>query len=210
MLNPSYKIYADDAYILLQENPALIDSSDEPTEALSNFLLQAIILLENKQLSPVCVGGKNVAKLFEVFKNHYRVVEAAGGIVRNEHDEILLIQRNGKWDLPKGKVEKGEDWATAARREVEEETGLRGLTQVETFQVYETQVPTLHTYTLHGQRILKPTYWFTMQCSTADNEHLTPQTEEGITAVRWVAAKNLMPYIQDTYASIRDILKKIN
>ena len=38
----------------------------------------------------------------------FKVVEAAGGVVSNKNGEILFIRRMGKWDLPKGKIEKGE------------------------------------------------------------------------------------------------------
>ncbi len=40
-------------------------------------------------------------------------------------DEILMIFRRGKWDLPKGKLDKGESLEACALREVEEETGLK-------------------------------------------------------------------------------------
>ena len=50
---------------------------------------------------------------------------AAGGLVINENDELLMIFRRGKWDLPKGKLDKGESIADCALREVMEETGLQ-------------------------------------------------------------------------------------
>ena len=37
---------------------------------------------------------------------------------------LLLLRAYSNWDFPKGKVEAGEDELSAARREVEEETGL--------------------------------------------------------------------------------------
>jgi 8-oxo-(d)GTP phosphatase len=57
-------------------------------------------------------------------------VRAAGGIVlRGEGGDrsVALVHRPryGDWSFPKGKLEDGEDEATAALREVEEETGLR-------------------------------------------------------------------------------------
>ncbi|HWE81412.1 MAG TPA: NUDIX hydrolase [Gaiellaceae bacterium] len=53
-------------------------------------------------------------------------VRAAGGVVLR-HGCILLVHRPayGDWTLPKGKLDPGESWEDAARREVEEETGLR-------------------------------------------------------------------------------------
>ena len=55
---------------------------------------------------------------------------AAGAVVfrRSEHGIRLLVLRAYKnWDFPKGMVEPGESELDAARREVEEETGLAGL-----------------------------------------------------------------------------------
>ena len=48
----------------------------------------------------------------------------AGSLVINEKKELLLIYRKGKWDFPKGKVEKNEKKKTGALREASEETGL--------------------------------------------------------------------------------------
>jgi 8-oxo-dGTP diphosphatase len=58
-------------------------------------------------------------------------VRAAGCVVyRRAHDglELALVHRPryDDWSLPKGKLDAGEDWETAARREVLEEIGYRG------------------------------------------------------------------------------------
>jgi 8-oxo-dGTP diphosphatase len=53
-------------------------------------------------------------------------VRAAGGVVLRDGC-VLLVHRPAydDWTLPKGKLDAGESWQQAARREVEEETGLR-------------------------------------------------------------------------------------
>lgn len=49
----------------------------------------------------------------------------AGGVVLNAKGEMaLVLQRNGVWSLPKGKIEEGEAREDAARREIAEETGI--------------------------------------------------------------------------------------
>ena len=73
--------------------------------------------------------------LLRYLKRHMCYVRAAGGIIMlNDNSSLithhsslkmLLIQRNGRWDLPKGKVEPGETLLQAALREVEEETGIK-------------------------------------------------------------------------------------
>ncbi len=57
--------------------------------------------------------------------------EAAGGIVKNARGEIALVL-NGPdfWGFPKGHIDPGEDALTAAKREIEEETGLKHITLV--------------------------------------------------------------------------------
>ena len=54
------------------------------------------------------------------------LVRAAGGIVVRD-GRVLLVHRPryDDWSFPKGRLEDGETWEEGARREVEEETGLR-------------------------------------------------------------------------------------
>ena len=67
------------------------------------------------------------SELLKVFKSKIKVIIASGGIVSNEKSKILFIYRRGKWDLPKGKAEKGETIRETAIREVMEETGIEHL-----------------------------------------------------------------------------------
>src|ERR1700730_7271010 len=55
----------------------------------------------------------------------FQVILAAGGLVMDQHKQVLLIHRKGKWDLPKGKLDKKESLEACALREVKEETGLK-------------------------------------------------------------------------------------
>jgi 8-oxo-dGTP pyrophosphatase MutT (NUDIX family) len=127
------------------------------------------------------------------------VIEAAGGIVQNSKKEILFIYRLDKWDLPKGKMEKGEKPDECALREVQEETGVSRLT------VKEKIGETYHTYDAFGKHFLKVTHWYYITCPAV--QQLIPQTEEDITAIEWVAVKNIKEQLKNTYPSIKDILE---
>ena len=130
----------------------------------------------------------------------FTVIQAAGGLVRNERKEILFMMRRGKWDLPKGKAEPGESLETCALREVEEETGLQRLV------LNGHLLTTYHTYAEAGLLILKESYWYTMH--TDSHQHLIPQTSEDIHEVKWLAQDNLAQVLDNTFASIKDVLKK--
>lgn len=125
---------------------------------------------------------------------------AAGGIVQNENGEILLQLRKGKWDLPKGKLDKGEAIEECAIREVEEETGLKNI------ELGELIGTTLHHYTEKGVDIEKETYWYDMRVK--GEQTLVPQIEEDIHDLKWVKEQELAPYLQNTYDNIIDIVEK--
>jgi ADP-ribose pyrophosphatase YjhB (NUDIX family) len=130
------------------------------------------------------------------FAQDFHIIHAAGGIVHNENGEILMIFRYGCWDFPKGKVEEGEDWETAALREVEEETGLQDIS------LQEPLPNTYHTYTLHDTPILKITHWYAMQ---APEQSLVPQTEEDISQAVWVAREEVAERLRDSYLSLKEL-----
>ena len=110
----------------------------------------------------------------------------------------MFIYRLDKWDLPKGKVEAGEDAETAALREIEEETGAKHLTLCS--KIGETY----HTYNAYGKHFLKTTHWFYVTCSA--RQKLIPQTEEDIAAIEWVNPEEMDLQLSNTYPSINDML----
>lgn len=140
----------------------------------------------------------DLEQLKKLFFKNFTIIEAAGGIVQNNKKEILFILRLGKWDLPKGKMEKGEKPDECALREVEEETGVTGL------KLKKKVGETFHTYDEFGKHILKISHWYYMTAPAA--QQLTPQTEENITEVKWISTKNIKEPIANTYPSIKDIL----
>jgi len=132
----------------------------------------------------------------------YRVVEAAGGVVRDSSGRILMIFRGGKWDLPKGKLEPGESRQECALREVAEETGIHQLTIGNLICV------THHTYTRGGERLLKHTWWYDMKYEGILSPSPVPQTEEDISAAEWVAVQDIPAKLSSSYTSIREVFRQ--
>lgn len=132
------------------------------------------------------------------FKSLFSLIEAGGGVVRSPQDEVLMIYRNGRWDLPKGKLETGESIRECALREVEEECGITGL------ELGDLIVHTYHIYELQGEWLLKCTAWFGMSHPAVGE--LTPQIEEGITEIRWVEQDHIASYLAQSYQTIRDVM----
>jgi 8-oxo-dGTP pyrophosphatase MutT (NUDIX family) len=139
----------------------------------------------------------NHEDLWQAFKSHHTIIEAAGGLVTDAKNRLLVIKRLGMWDLPKGKLEEGEEIEKAAVREVEEECGITDLTLIR-------QLPdTYHCYRLRGKHILKRTYWFEMQYK--GSEMPTPQIEEDISEVIFMDANQVEHAKQHTYPSLLPI-----
>lgn len=164
---------------------------------LKALLQWARKLEEDDSLQAVYAVCRDPKLLFTVYAAEHKNIDAAGGIVVQE-DKLLFIKRFGKWDLPKGKLEKGEATENAALREVEEECGVNQL------QLGKFIATTYHTYDFQGGRALKHSHWYEMQ--TAFQGHLLPQIEEGITEVRWISRHELEEVFGNTYASISALL----
>ena len=158
-------------------------------------LLGSINRLETNEINDLYLYDDNIQLLFEKFTNSFRIIEAAGGIVKNSKGEFLFIFRNGLWDLPKGKIEKNESIKEAALREVEEECGINQL------KLDKLIDKTYHMYKINNQYIFKISYWFLMH-SDFQGE-LSPQLEEGITKVEWISEQNLTKVLVKTFANIK-------
>ncbi|MBK7885637.1 MAG: NUDIX domain-containing protein [Chitinophagaceae bacterium] len=183
---------------------ALSDKKDDAQQLTAENIDAAItsvlknIETDNFITTTLCYEDLKILK--EKFFSHFEGIEAAGGIVENEHHEILFIYRLQKWDLPKGKVEPGENIEHTAVREVEEETGLKNLT------LQNKIGETYHTYKAYGKFWIKTTHWYYITC--AANQILQPQLEEDIEQATWVTTAEIKNLMNNTYPSIKDILNK--
>lgn len=138
---------------------------------------------------------KNAEKFESFLRKQIKVVEAAGGLVKNEKDEFLFIRRNKKWDLPKGKIEKGESNEVAAIREVMEETGIQDLKIGDYLQT------TYHIFQRNDKFRLKITYWYAMYSEFEGP--FVPELSEGIKKVRWKNFEKTQKALTDSYENIK-------
>jgi 8-oxo-dGTP pyrophosphatase MutT (NUDIX family) len=198
-----YRIYINEKVILITESvPKSVgkyQKIDAQTFDLKTFYNQFNGKPGGKYFFLHCSDAK--AYLTRVIKS-ITLIEAAGGMVQNTKGEYLFIYRNDKWDLPKGKLEKGEKKREGAVREVEEECGIT------VSGIGERICKTYHTYTVKGEVILKRTYWYQMDYKGA--EKLKPQKEEGITDVRWFRKRHIDTIVKNTFPSIMDVLAKMD
>lgn len=184
------------------DSKKLID--DVLVEEATQSQVQALInLMHEKKFKDLdsitfLVHADEYETIKEAVKSQFKLVKAGGGIVE-KNGKILLIYRKGKWDLPKGKLEKKEGKKEGALREVEEECNI-------TAELGELITHTWHTYILNGKKHLKKTYWYRMDC--IDDSQMKPQLEESITDVRWMDEKGTRQAMVNSYRSIRHVIKR--
>ncbi|MBB4078601.1 8-oxo-dGTP pyrophosphatase MutT (NUDIX family) [Lewinella aquimaris] len=155
----------------------------------------------SQKVTSVELVAADVEELWTDFRSHYKWVEAAGGVVTNlDNQRQLFIYRRGFWDLPKGKIDDGEDRAAAALREVAEETGLRNT------KLGQALPTTYHTYRGNKRRILKPTYWYAM---TTRQKELVPETGEDILRAEWRQVEEVLASGDPLYENLRELLRQI-
>jgi 8-oxo-dGTP pyrophosphatase MutT (NUDIX family) len=137
--------------------------------------------------------------LNELYKM-YTKIEASGGLVVNERNQVLFIYRNNCWDLPKGKSEINEANELTAIREVEEECGIK-ITSLK-----KHLIDTYHTYILNKKTVLKLNHWFLMYADS--NQILKPQLEENIQKAEWKDISEIPELLKNSFSSIRDVWKE--
>ena len=200
------KIYFNDKPLFLCDN---VDETIEPylhhddavfIDELDSHTVKSMI--HEMQVDKVHAGvffHADLEALKKAFIKKFTLVKAAGGLVLNEQKEILLIFRRGSWDLPKGKLDEGETLEQCAVREVEEETGATNVKLLSPLSI------TYHTYHEGARFVLKESHWYTM--SVNGEQKLTPQMEEDIQEIKWVAADKLTEYMKKSYPSVADVLQ---
>jgi 8-oxo-dGTP pyrophosphatase MutT (NUDIX family) len=143
---------------------------------------------------------KDEERLEKFLRKKLPVVEAGGALVYNAKKEILFIRRNGKWDLPKGKLEKGESPQEGAIRETEEETGVQNLV------IRKFIAQTYHVFKRNDKFKLKITYWYEMYTDYTGD--LVPETKEGIKKAKWKNFAKSQKALKESYENVKLLFPK--
>jgi len=196
--------------IFINDNALILSGSKEILNGFENVEVkayndsssidEALFKLQTDSCKELFLVGSCLHSMWDDFCARFKLIEAAGGVVTNSKKQVLWIRRNDKWDLPKGKVEVDEQIQEAAVREVKEECGLTSIRLGVLLGV------TYHTYSCKDVNVLKKSYWFSMSCPA--QQDLIPQLEEGITEVVWADAALHQMYLENTYASISELLRQ--
>lgn len=191
-----YKVFIYDKPVLIANKSQFQGSFEQFSN--NSSIDEIISALEKENSIGAEVVVEDTQSYFKTFSQYFKFIIAAGGTVFNKKNELLVIYRLDKWDLPKGKLEKGEDIPTCAVREVEEECNVDGLTIIKELE------STYHCYYHKKKWVLKRTYWFEMK--TEFDGELIPQTEEGISKVEWLAKSDWNIITDNTYNSIKEVI----
>ncbi len=200
----TYKIYFNEGALIITDSqealrgiPNLFYIGDDEIHKSFNILVNS-----DNWGKPMTFGlmSPDPTETFREFALDYTLIQAAGGLVFNKENQLLCIKRNGLWDLPKGKIEKHEDQRAAALREVMEETGINMI------NISDKIGETYHAYREEDSILLKETHWYKMNSSNYSD--LKPQTEEGISEVKFESLNWFESPEFQTYKSVRDIIQK--
>tara|TARA_E500000178_G_C16959421_1_gene725268 strand:- start:261 stop:851 length:591 start_codon:yes stop_codon:yes gene_type:complete len=192
-----YKVFVNRLIINLTSDKEFLN--DSKTYLLSSISIKEIIK-KLKIHDEVFLYYPDKKKLLKEFKEKLVTIKATGGIVTNKKNQILFIYRKGKWDLPKGKMEKNESKKESALREVIEETGVKKLKIINFFST------TFHLIKVKREYFLKETHWYTMK--TKYDGKLKPQKSEGIISAKWKTFDEAQEIKKKTFRNIAIILTK--
>lgn len=199
-LKPDYQVinFNDGAIALPEKLGEKIVLQTPHIEVVQQFV-QAVVDQQHLALTRCIILAQDKKACKKGIKSMFYTLKAAGGLVSNAKNQYLLIYRLDKWDLPKGKAEKGETSEITAIREVEEECSVKA--KLEHFIC-----ATWHYYPQRGKQMLKKTDWYAMQC--IDDSNIQPQTIEDIEKVEWVTQAQLQPALKNTYNSIEFVFEE--
>jgi 8-oxo-dGTP pyrophosphatase MutT (NUDIX family) len=189
-----YKVFVNDKPLFLTNE--ISKETDFQLFLLESIdIEQLIIKIFQNKIQKASLYYPDEKVILKKLKEKIPVCKAGGGLVFNKKGEVLFILRNGKWDLPKGGIEREEEIADTAIREVEEETGVNKLEITRKLQ------KTYHIFKRNGKYKLKITHWFEMQTNFEGTPF--PQANEGIENAVWLNPEQIKEALKNSYENIK-------
>ena len=189
-----YKVFVNDKPLFLTNKVS--KETDFQLFLLETVDIEQLILkMFNNKIKKAYLYHPDEKEILNKVKEKIPVKKAGGGLVYNKKGEVLFIFRNGKWDLPKGGCDKGEEIEDCSIREVEEETGVNDLKITKKLQ------KTYHVFKRNGVYRLKITHWFKM--TTTFEGTPVPQENEGIEKVAWLNKEQIKEALTNSYENIK-------
>jgi 8-oxo-dGTP pyrophosphatase MutT (NUDIX family) len=192
------KIFFTDKALILTDTPVEVEGA---VRLPSSELSKANVLKIFETTNSIIVCDEAIEAVKERFFGEFKYVLAAGGVVRNERGESLMIYRNHRWDLPKGHVDGEESDEECAVREIAEETGVEGA------KIVRFLCNTLHSFDVYGVWEIKRTAWYELEADTTETK---PQAEEGISCAKWCSEEEVAENLKATYPTIREVFAAKN
>jgi 8-oxo-dGTP pyrophosphatase MutT (NUDIX family) len=196
----AYKVHFENRFMLISQEPDRLQKyglfhkfhdTNELHKIISSFQ-------DDKSVNSLNIYGPDIKHIWRIFRIYFTEVPAAGGLIKHTSGKYLFIIRRGKWDLPKGHIEKGEAPEACALREVNEECALNG------HYIVKPLPSSYHTYSWEGISYLKETHWFLMNYEGEMIEE--PQEEEGITKVEWLYPDEISKIKKEAWLSLSDLI----
>ena len=198
-----YKVFFNQKPIVLTTE-IILPREDSPLFYVKFTNKQFIVkVLKSKKAKMLYLYHSKEEKLWYYFLNMFKLIEAAGGLVKNlKTNHFLFIFRNKKWDLPKGRINKNEAVKNAAIREVEEETGVENLSIIKPLET------TYHIFKKNRKYRLKKTFWYLMNTDYVGK--LAPETKEGIEEAIWIDNNSIDSLKSKMYQNINLVISNYN
>ncbi|MEO1255949.1 MAG: NUDIX hydrolase [Bacteroidota bacterium] len=178
----------------LADDVLIMDASFDQIDSLLKLMTDKKL----RKVHSIFISSRKKRDLINYIKDKFKVVEAGGGVVEKD-GKVLLIYRRKVWDLPKGKLDKGETIQSCAKREVQEETGVKVKIDKKIDAVW-------HTYVTKKKYVLKKTHWYAMHCIS--DKKMAPQKGEGIKKVEWMNMEEVRNALHGSYRSIRYVMQE--
>lgn len=186
------KIFKEEHCFSLRQSAGQIFDKDKLKREFTGFL-------NNENPESISFYSPEPQKALEYLMRFVERRQAAGGLVVNQADRLLVIKRFGKSDLPKGHIDPGENKRQTALRETHEECGIKAS------KIVRELPPSYHLFKIKNRDwILKEVFWFFMRYE--GNSVPKPQNSENIIYAGWENKTEIIKKYDSFFPNLRHLI----